>query len=83
LAWPARAREEGVEHFSAYVLEENQPMFELLEERGEARVVSRDGGDGPGGSCMTRRGGAGDPHAVTGMSSPTALSRISHSSPGV
>lgn len=40
----ARAREEGVEHFSAYVLQENRPMLELLDELGEVRVVSRDQG---------------------------------------
>jgi GNAT superfamily N-acetyltransferase len=40
----ARAREEGVEHFSAFVLQQNRPMLELLEELGDVHVVSRDGG---------------------------------------
>ncbi len=40
----ARARAEGVAHFSAFVLEENRLMLELLDELGDARVVSRDGG---------------------------------------
>jgi GNAT superfamily N-acetyltransferase len=40
----ARAREEGVEQFSAFVLQENRPMLELLEEVGDVRVVSRENG---------------------------------------
>jgi RimJ/RimL family protein N-acetyltransferase len=39
-----RAREEGIEHFSAFVLQENRPMLELLEELGDVHVVRRDGG---------------------------------------
>jgi RimJ/RimL family protein N-acetyltransferase len=40
----ARAREEGVEQFSAFVLQENKPMLELLDELGDARVVGREPG---------------------------------------
>ena len=40
----ARAREEGVEHFSAFVLQQNRPMIELLEELGDVHVVSREAG---------------------------------------
>ena len=40
----ARAREEGVEHFSAFVLQENRPMLELLEELGDVHLVCREDG---------------------------------------
>ena len=40
----ARAREEGVERFSASVLAENRPMMELLRHLGDVRVIARDHG---------------------------------------
>ena len=40
----ARAREEGVERFSAQVLAENKPMLEVLDALGHAKVVRRDHG---------------------------------------
>jgi pimeloyl-ACP methyl ester carboxylesterase/GNAT superfamily N-acetyltransferase len=40
----ARAREEGVGRFSAYVLEGNRSMLELLDGLGDHHVVSHDGG---------------------------------------
>jgi len=40
----ARAREEGVERFSAVVLAENRPMLDLLDGLGDVEVTGRDGG---------------------------------------
>jgi GNAT superfamily N-acetyltransferase len=40
----ARAREEGIERFSALVLASNREMLELLEELGPVRVVDREAG---------------------------------------
>jgi GNAT superfamily N-acetyltransferase len=40
----ARAREEGVERFSAVVLAENRPMLDLLEGLGDVEVTGRDRG---------------------------------------
>jgi RimJ/RimL family protein N-acetyltransferase len=40
----ARAREEGVRRFSAFVLQSNKPMFGLLRDLGDAQVVDRDQG---------------------------------------
>jgi RimJ/RimL family protein N-acetyltransferase len=39
-----RAREEGVERFSAYVLRENKPMLELLDELGDLELVNHEDG---------------------------------------
>ena len=40
----ARAREEGIERFSAFVLAENEPMLELLRGLGDVHVTGRDQG---------------------------------------
>jgi RimJ/RimL family protein N-acetyltransferase len=40
----ARAREEGVRRFSAFVLQSNKPMLGLLRDLGDAQVVDRDQG---------------------------------------
>jgi RimJ/RimL family protein N-acetyltransferase len=40
----ARAREEGVERFSAMVLAENEPMLDLLRRLGDVEVTGRDHG---------------------------------------
>lgn len=40
----ARAREEGVQRFSAVVLTDNKPMLELLRGLGGVRVTGRDRG---------------------------------------
>jgi GNAT superfamily N-acetyltransferase len=38
----ARAREEGIQRFTALVLAENRAMLEMLRKRGDARVVGRE-----------------------------------------
>jgi len=43
-ALTARAREEGIERFSALVLAENEPMLELLRGLGDVHVTGRDYG---------------------------------------
>lgn len=43
-ALAARAREEGVERFSAVVLAENEPILQLLRGLGDVRVTGRDHG---------------------------------------
>lgn len=40
----ARAREDGVRRFSAFVLQANQPMLDLLRDLGDVHVVGRDQG---------------------------------------
>jgi GNAT superfamily N-acetyltransferase len=40
----ARAREEGVQRFSAMVLATNEPMLDLLRRLGDVQVTGRDGG---------------------------------------
>jgi RimJ/RimL family protein N-acetyltransferase len=40
----ARAREKGVKRFSAFVLQGNKPMLDLLRDLGDVRVVGRDQG---------------------------------------
>ncbi|MGE5407233.1 MAG: N-acetyltransferase family protein, partial [Syntrophothermus sp.] len=43
-ALAARAREEGVERFTASVLADNSPMLELLRGLGDTEVLDREGG---------------------------------------
>jgi GNAT superfamily N-acetyltransferase len=40
----ARARENGIERFSALILEENQPMLSLIRELGDVQLGERDSG---------------------------------------